>query len=238
MVDYVTEVSDWKIISVVTPINDDIKLARAYALASLAAEVTRGHGNNAIRALVADNIRGAGTPAEDAQTMHKARSSSPAPFRPVPRNAALRHGRQGEESLLWSADTISWALRRHLAIGDREFSNPILEAEKLTAIEAFTGHQLTLPGTPALNTKHPQAAAATPGGQHPRPRQEAMRGALVVSDSKSTAASTSGQAAIGDLYAQAKDIRRAVQQRNREAPATPDHTAPTPDPGRGIGPEL
>lgn len=209
MVDFVVEASEWNIVSVATPIgegNDGLQAARAQVLTALAAETTRGEGPHAVRGLVADNIRAVGSPTHDQETLHRARGDGK-----VDRHVQLRHGRQGQEPLLWTADVTAWAIRRNLAVADGRYIAPLLAAEKLTTVEAQTGKPLVM--------KHPPTAAARSGGQRLRPHV-VTRQADVVSNSSLNPRVQEVKNPLGDLYQQAARLRRAVQQRSPDVPAS------------------
>lgn len=228
MVDFVIEASEWNIVSVATPIadgNDGLQSARAQVLSSLVTETTRGNGVHAVRGLVADNIRAVGSPTHDQATMHRLRGAGN-----VSRHVQLRHARQGEEPLLWTADVTAWAIRRNLAVADGTYVVPLLDAEKLTTIEAQTGRPLVM--------KHPPTAAARSRGQRPRPHNVTRR-ADVVSESSLNPVLPEVKNPLGDLYQQAVRLRSAAQQQSADVPARSaaavDHSPP---PKRDHGPTL
>lgn len=72
----------------------------------------------------------------------------------LPRNLRLFAGHPRAEHLLWGPDLTGWALRRHLALGDSKWIQPLLGQFEM--IDASTGK--------ALKTKGPQPAAAKGSG--------------------------------------------------------------------------
>lgn len=154
MSDYITQESDWNIVAVQMPMggsDQSMAQARSRCLAQLTRELTRGSGENALRAIVADNNREPELNNRDLKVVDSLRSRGE-----IARDVAFTHGRMGQEPLLWAADVMSWSVRRNIALDDPRFIQPTLDEGKLTLINAIDGQQ--------LNMKHPQAAAAKTWG--------------------------------------------------------------------------
>lgn len=154
MSDYITQESDWNIVAVQMPMggsDQSMAQARSRCLAQLTRELTRGSGENALRAIVADNNREPELNNRDLKVVNSLRSRGE-----IARDVSFTHGRMGQEPLLWAADVMSWSVRRNIALDDPRFVQPTLDEGKLTLINAMDGQQ--------LNMKHPQAAAAKTWG--------------------------------------------------------------------------
>src|SRR5699024_2275570 len=151
---YITQESDWNTVAVQMPMggsDQSMAQARSRCLAQLTRELTRGSGENALRAIVADNNREPELNNRDLKVVNSLRSRGE-----IARDVSFTHGRMGQEPLLWAADVMSWSVRRNIALDDQRFIQPTLDEGKLTLINAMDGQQ--------LNMKHPQAAAAKTWG--------------------------------------------------------------------------
>lgn len=155
MVDYITEESEWNVFAVKMPLAGDSRLdlarARAQCLDRLVRNLTSGSGDGAVRAIVADNNIDPELNKLDGQVVDKLRGSGA-----IDPDVAITHGRMGQEPLLWSADAMSWSVRRNIALDDARFIQPTLDEGKLTVINAADGKQ--------LNMKHPLGASAKTRG--------------------------------------------------------------------------
>lgn len=161
MVDYITEESEWNVFAVKMPLAGDSRLdlarARAQCLDRLVRNLTSGSGDGAVRAIVADNNIDPELNKLDGQVVDKLRGSGA-----IDPDVAITHGRMGQEPLLWSADAMSWSVRRNIALDDARFIQPTLDEGKLTVINAADGKQ--------LNMKHPWVLPQKPGGRLPKGR--------------------------------------------------------------------
>jgi len=155
MVDYVTDESEWNVFAVKMPLagssERDLAQARSHCLDRLVRNVTSGSGDNAVRAIVADNNKDQRLNKLDEQVVGRLRDSGQ-----IHKKVSLMHGRMGREPLLWSADVMSWSVRRNIALDDSRFIQPTMDKEKLTVINAVDGKQLEM--------KHPLGASAKTRG--------------------------------------------------------------------------
>lgn len=155
MVDYVTDESEWNVFAVKMPLagssERDLAQARSHCLDRLVRNVTTGSGDNAVRAIVADNNKDQRLNKLDLQVVNSLRESGA-----VHSDVTLMHGRMGQEPLLWSADVMSWSVRRNIALDDSRFIQPTMDKEKLTVINAVDGKHLEM--------KHPLGASALTRG--------------------------------------------------------------------------
>lgn len=155
MVDYITEESEWNVLAVKMPLAGDSGLdlarARAQCLDRLVRNLTTGSGEGAVRAIVADNNKDTDLNKLDNQVVGKLREAGA-----ISRQVGFTHGRMGQEPLLWSADAMSWSVRRNIALDDPRFIQPALDEGKLSVVNAEDGK--------LLNMKHPPAASAKTRG--------------------------------------------------------------------------
>lgn len=156
MVDYITEESEWNVLAVKMPLAGDSGLdlarARAQCLDRLVRNLTTGSGEGAVRAIVADNNKDTDLNKLDNQVVGKLRESGA-----ISRQVGFTHGRMGQEPLLWSADAMSWSVRRNIALDDPRFIQPALDEGKLSVVNAEDGK--------LLNMKHPRLLPQRPGGR-------------------------------------------------------------------------
>ncbi|WP_181273115.1 hypothetical protein [Brevibacterium oceani] len=155
MIETVTEESVWNVIAVKLPLagnsRRDLARARALCLDRLVRNLTSGTGDEAVRGIVADNNKDQKLNGLDEQVLDKLRSSGA-----IHSDVAFSHSRMGDEPLLWSADTVSWAVQRNILRDDMRFIEPTLREGKLTMIDAVDGK--------LLNMKHPLGACAKTRG--------------------------------------------------------------------------
>ncbi|WP_442546107.1 hypothetical protein ACSBOX_21490 (plasmid) [Arthrobacter sp. KN11-1C] len=126
MLDYLAASDMFTVITVQTEIKigDDnlMSYARAECLTTLATELTRGHGENAVRLMVMDSrdrvIPGANK--TDKDTIHRLRSAGI-----INENVQIQHSGPGREPLLWAPDVAGWSYRRELAVGDSKWFSQI-----------------------------------------------------------------------------------------------------------------
>ncbi|MDR3067934.1 MAG: hypothetical protein LBU50_00300, partial [Cellulomonas sp.] len=161
MARYIADQVHWSVVTVEATVTSrgGMDEARQTCLAALAREVTRGSGPGAVRLLVAEATNDPLTNAADRRTIETLRAGGD-----VDRYVTLYHGSPGMEPLLWTADAVAWAARRALALDDTRWIDQVRDV--LTVLDARTGRPLDM--------KHPQAAAATPGGRQPVSEREAV----------------------------------------------------------------
>lgn len=229
MVDYVTDESEWNIFAVKMPLagssERDIAQARAHCMDRLIRNITSGDGSGAVRAIVADNNKDQRLNKLDEQVVGKLRDSGQ-----IHQKVSLMHGRMGQEPLLWSADVMSWSVRRNIALDDPRFIQPTLDEGKLTVINAADGKQ--------LNMKHPLGASAkTRGPSAQGPGLSGSAGYDVASPSMVSARDavdngqsfTPGQTVSHDLMSQIRALGAEARRATR-APAdrAPESREPSP----------
>jgi hypothetical protein len=126
MIDYIAGAADFNIVTVQTQIRRDdpgMKTARHECLGALTKELTRGAGENAVRLLVVESRNAKvhpGGDADDARVVRRLRSAGS-----IDRAVHVHHTSPGKEPLLWAADLSVWAFRRNLAVGDRQWFEPL-----------------------------------------------------------------------------------------------------------------
>jgi hypothetical protein len=161
LVEVITQASEWNVIAVKLPLagssQGDIARARAVCLDRLVRHLTSGTGDESVRGIVADNNRDQRLNGVDERVVDSLRRSGA-----IHSDVAFTHGRMGAEPLLWSADAVSWAVQRNIALDDGRFILPAVSEGRLTAIDAVDGK--------LLNMKHPLGASAFargPSSQRP-----------------------------------------------------------------------
>lgn len=128
MLDYLASSEMLSIVTVQTDvrIGDDTQMnhARAECLSTLATELTRGRGENAVRMIVMDSREPYSPQANsrDQDTIHRLRSTGI-----IDENVQLHHSGPGKEPLLWTPDLAAWSYRRELAVGDTLWFDRIRE---------------------------------------------------------------------------------------------------------------
>jgi hypothetical protein len=126
MINYIAGATDFNIVTVQTEIRRDdpgMKTARHECLGALTKELTRGAGENAVRLLVVESRNAKvhpGGDADDARVIRQLRSAGS-----IDRAVHVHHTSPGKEPLLWAADLSVWAFRRNLAVGDRQWFEPL-----------------------------------------------------------------------------------------------------------------
>jgi hypothetical protein len=126
MIEYIAGAAEFNIVTVQTQIRRDdpgMKTARHECLGALTKELTRGAGNNAVRLLVAESRNAKvhpGGDADDARVIRQLRSAGS-----IDRAVHVHHTSPGKEPLLWAADLSVWAFRRNLAVGDKQWFEPL-----------------------------------------------------------------------------------------------------------------
>jgi hypothetical protein len=126
MIDYIAGAAEFNIVTVQTQIRRDdpgMKIARHECLGALTKELTRGAGENAVRLLVAESRNAKvhpGGDADDARVIRQLRSAGS-----IDRAVHVHHTSPGKEPLLWAADLSVWAFRRNLAVGDKQWFEPL-----------------------------------------------------------------------------------------------------------------
>lgn len=219
MVDYVTRESEWNVVAVKMPLAGasrmDLARARGQCLDRLVRNITRGAGSGAVRAIVADNNKDQALNKLDQQVVGKLRDAGA-----IHEKVSLTHGRMGQEPLLWSADAMSWSVRRNIAVDDGRFIKPTLDEGKLTVINAVDGAHLEM--------KHPLGASAkTRGPSAQGPGLSGSAGYDVASRSMVSARDdvdhgvgfAEGNSVGRDLSAQIRALGRRVRAEVREEPA-------------------
>lgn len=155
MIEFVTDASEWSVVAVKLPLAGNSRRALAQArtvcLDRLVRHLTTGTGEDAVRAIVADNNKDPALNKLDHRVLDRLRGSGM-----ISRQVGFTHGLMGDEPLLWSADAISWAVQRNIARDDARFIQPTLDEGKLTMINAVDGE--------SLNMKHPLGASAITRG--------------------------------------------------------------------------
>lgn len=126
MIGYIATAAEYNIITVQTDIRRDdptMTGARHECLGALTKELTRGAGPSAVRLLVLE-ARNAkvhpGGDADDARVVAQLRSGGV-----IDRAVTTHHTSPGREPLLWAADLSVWAFRRNLAVGDKQWFEPL-----------------------------------------------------------------------------------------------------------------
>ncbi|MFE4835270.1 hypothetical protein ACFRAU_11400 [Arthrobacter sp. NPDC056691] len=126
MIDYIAGAADFNIVTVQTQIRRDdpgMITARHECLGALTKELTRGSGVNAVRLLVAESRNAKvhpGGDADDTRVIRQLRSAGS-----IDRAVHVHHTSPGKEPLLWAADLSVWAFRRNLAVGDKQWFEPL-----------------------------------------------------------------------------------------------------------------
>lgn len=126
MIDYIAGAAEYNIVTVQTQIRKDdpsMKAARHECLGALTKELTRGSGPNAVRLLVVESRNARvhpGGDADDAHVIKQLRSAGS-----IDRHVHVHHTSPGREPLLWAADLSVWAFRRNLAVGDKQWFEPL-----------------------------------------------------------------------------------------------------------------
>jgi hypothetical protein len=126
MINYIAGAAEYNIVTVQTQIRRDdpgMKTARHECLGALTKELTRGSGNNAVRLLVVESRNAKvhpGGDADDARVVRRLRSAGS-----IDRAVHVHHTSPAREPLLWAADLSVWAFRRNLAVGDRQWFEPL-----------------------------------------------------------------------------------------------------------------
>jgi hypothetical protein len=126
MIEYIAGAAEFNIVTVQTQIRRDdpgMKTARHECLGALTKELTRGAGENAVRLLVAESRNAKvhpGGDADDARVIRQLRSAGS-----IDRAVHVHHTSPGKEPLLWAADLSVWAFRRNLAVGDKQWFEPL-----------------------------------------------------------------------------------------------------------------
>lgn len=126
MIDYIADAAEYNIVTVQTQIRKDdpsMKTARHECLGALTKELTRGSGPNAVRLLVVESRNARvhpGGDVDDAHVIKQLRSAGS-----IDRNVNVHHTSPGREPLLWAADLSVWAFRRNLAVGDKQWFEPL-----------------------------------------------------------------------------------------------------------------
>lgn len=232
MATYIADVSDWNIVSIATPITDQprsIASARAHCLDTLAREITRGSGEDAVRAIVADRNKDPHLNTNDMAVLEQLRRT-----RAIDIDTGFRHGRMGQEPLLWAADAAAWAVRRNIALDDGRFVEPFIQTGKLTVLDAATKQPLDM--------KHPQGAAAKtwgPPAPHAGEEISSVNAEPGVASRPIIGPFTPGNKVMTDLAQQARRLKIAALARRAQPQNTRDLTARKDPPTKGIdGPAL
>ncbi|WP_135810309.1 hypothetical protein [Brevibacterium sp. S22] len=213
MIEAVTDESVWNVIAVKLPLagssRRDLARARAMCLDRLVRNLVSGTGEEAVRGIVADNNKDQRLNGLDEQVVDKLRKTGA-----IHPEVAFTHGRMGDEPLLWSADTVSWAVQRNVLRDDVRFIEPTLREGKLTMINAVDGK--------LVNMKHPLGACAiTRGPSSQRPGLSGSPGHDVASPPILPARyavdkgkpSAPGQSVARDLMRQIRALREGARRR-------------------------
>jgi hypothetical protein len=126
MINYIAGAAEYNIVTVQTQIRRDdpgMKTARHECLGALTKELTRGSGNNAVRLLVVESRNAKVHPGGDADDAHVIRHLRSAGS--IDRAVHVHHTSPGKEPLLWAADLSVWAFRRNVAVGDKQWFEPL-----------------------------------------------------------------------------------------------------------------
>lgn len=136
MIDYIAGAAEYNIVTVQTQIRRDdpaMKTARHECLGALTKELTRGSGANAVRLLVVESRNARSHPggdADDARVIKQLRSAGT-----VDRHVHVHHTSPAKEPLLWAADLSVWAFRRNLAVGDKQWFEPLQDISTVLHVD-------------------------------------------------------------------------------------------------------
>ena len=136
MIDYIAGAAEYNIVTVQTQIRRDdpaMKTARHECLGALTKELTRGSGTNAVRLLVIESRNARSHPggdADDARVIKQLRSAGT-----VDRHVHVHHTSPAKEPLLWAADLSVWAFRRNLAVGDKQWFEPLQDISTVLHVD-------------------------------------------------------------------------------------------------------
>ncbi|MDQ0031552.1 hypothetical protein [Arthrobacter bambusae] len=136
MIDYIAGAAEYNIVTVQTQIRRDdpeMKTARHECLGALTKELTRGSGINAVRLLVVESRNARSHPggdADDARVIKQLRSAGT-----VDRHVHVHHTSPAKEPLLWAADLSVWAFRRNLAVGDKQWFEPLQDISTVLHVD-------------------------------------------------------------------------------------------------------
>src|SRR6476661_4792744 len=136
MIDYIAGAAEYNIVTVQTQIRRDdpaMKTARHECLGALTKELTRGSGINAVRLLVVESRNARSHPggdADDSRVIKQLRSAGT-----VDRHVHVHHTSPAKEPLLWAADLSVWAFRRNLAVGDKQWFEPLQDISTVLRVD-------------------------------------------------------------------------------------------------------
>jgi len=136
MIDYIAGAAEYNIVTVQTQIRRDdpaMKTARHECLGALTKELTRGSGINAVRLLVVESRNARSHPggdADDSRVIKQLRSAGT-----VDRHVHVHHTSPAKEPLLWAADLSVWAFRRNLAVGDKQWFEPLQDISTVLHVD-------------------------------------------------------------------------------------------------------
>ncbi|MEA5456967.1 DUF3800 domain-containing protein [Sinomonas sp. JGH33] len=157
MIKYIGQAVEFNIVTVQATIDRSdrtLERARKECLTALASELTRGTGPNAVRLLVMESRNREHYPKGDAHDKDTVRALRAAGS--LPREVTTHHTSSGKEPLLWTADLVSWALRRRLAVDDRAWFAPV---EDVTTVLRVDGADM------AVKRSNPHRRQPSPGVQ-------------------------------------------------------------------------